>query len=69
MAYAGESYGSGNSYSGNAANAVGPMPTNGMSTEKACAALVIGSLVALIAIHRGFRGVSASKLTGGLVRG
>jgi hypothetical protein len=69
MAYAGESYGSGNQYSGQAANAVNPMSGGGLSTEKACAAIVIGSLVALIAVHRGFRGVSASKISGGLVRG
>jgi hypothetical protein len=73
MAYAGEnfnqgSYGTGGSYAGNASNAVNPMPSGGLNTEQAAAALVLGSLVALIAIRRGFRGVSISKATGGLVR-
>ena len=69
MAYAGEQYGSGNVYAGQAANAVNSVPTVGVTTEKAAAILVIGSLVALIAIRRGFRGVSVSNVTGGLVRG
>jgi hypothetical protein len=74
MAYAGENfnqgaYGTGGSYAGNAANAVSPAPKGGMNTEQAAAAIVLGSLVALIAIRRGFRGVSVSKATGGLLRG
>jgi hypothetical protein len=74
MAYAGEQYqggvyGTGGSYAGNAANATTPAPTNGMSTERAAAAIVLGSLAALIMIRRGFRGVSVSKMSGGLVRG
>jgi hypothetical protein len=74
MAYAGERYqsgvyGSGGSYAGEAANAVSPVPTNGLSTERAAGAIVLGSLAALIMIRRGFRGVSVSKMSGGLVRG
>jgi hypothetical protein len=74
MAYAGENfnqgtYGTGGSYAGNAANAVSPVPTKGLNTEQAAAVLVLGSLVALIAIRRGFRGVSVSRATGGLVKG
>jgi hypothetical protein len=68
MAYAGEQYGSGNQYAGQAANSINPIPGGGMTTEKAAAALVIGSLIALIAIRRGFRGVSVSGMTGGMVR-
>lgn len=48
--------------------AVNPLKTGGASTEHMCAALVIGALIALIAINRGFRGVSVGKVTGGLVR-
>ena len=69
MAYAGEQYGSGNAYTGQAANSINPNAGDGMTTEKAAAVLVIGSLVALIAIRRGFRGVSVSSMSGGLVRG
>lgn len=68
MAYAGENYGTGGAYTGQAANAVNPLTTNGLSTPQAAAALVIGSLVGLILIRRGFRGVSVSRATGGLVR-
>lgn len=69
MAYAGENYGTGSAYSGQAANAINPVSANGLSTPQAAAALVIGSLVGLIIIRRGFRGVSVSKISGGLVRG
>jgi hypothetical protein len=69
MAYAGENYGTGGVYAGQASNAVNPMPKGGFQTEQAAAAIVLGSLVALIAIRRGFRGVSVSRATGGLVRG
>jgi hypothetical protein len=69
MAYAGENYGTGGAYTGQAANAVNPVNVNGLSTPQAAAALVIGSLVGLIVIRRGFRGVSVSKMSGGLVRG
>jgi hypothetical protein len=47
---------------------VNPVKTSGMSTEYAAAVLVIGALVFLVAINRGFRGVSISGATGGLVR-
>jgi len=69
MAYAGENYGTGGAYTGQAANAVNPVPGNGLTTPQAAAALVLGSLVGLIMIRRGFRGVSVSKMSGGLVRG
>jgi hypothetical protein len=69
MAYAGEAYGSGGQYAGNAANAVNPVPANGLTTERAAGALVIGALAALIMIRRGFRGVSVGRISGGLVKG
>lgn len=68
MAYAGEQYGTGGVYAGQAANAV-PTTRGGFNTEQAAAALVIGSLIGLIMIRRGFRGVSVGRATGGLVRG
>jgi hypothetical protein len=68
MAYAGDEYGPGSAYAGNAANAVNPVPATGMTTERATAALVIGALASLIFIRRGFRGVSVARVTGGLVR-
>jgi hypothetical protein len=67
MAYAGEQYGSGGAYSnGPTDNPVRGM--NGLTTEHAAAAVVIGCLVFLIAIRRGFSGVSVSSVTGGLVK-
>lgn len=69
MAYAGNDYGAGQQYTGNATNAINPVTGNGGTpTERAAAAIVIGSLVALIMIQRGFRGVSVRGATGGLVR-
>jgi hypothetical protein len=68
MAYAGEAYGSGGQYAGNAANAVSPVPANGLTTERAAGALVLGALAALIMIRRGFRGVSVGRISGGLVK-
>lgn len=69
MAYAGEQYGSGGVYTGQAANAVNPVfPGQGLSTAQAAGALVLGSLAGLILIRRGFRGISIGKATGGLVR-
>lgn len=68
MAYAGEQYGSGNAYAGTAQNAVNAVPPSGMTTERAAAAVVLGSLAALIMIRRGFRGVSVGRMSGGLVR-
>lgn len=47
---------------------VNPVKSNGMGADKMAAALVIGSLVLLIAIRRGFSGVSVGSLSGGLVR-
>jgi hypothetical protein len=47
---------------------VNPIKTGNINTEQMAAALVIGALVFLIAISRGFRGVSVGKLSGGIVR-
>jgi len=47
---------------------VNPISDSGISTEKWAAILVLGAMVALIAINRGFRGVSVGSLTGGMVR-
>ncbi len=47
---------------------VNPITSGGLTTDKWAAILVLGSLVALIAINRGFRGVSVSGMSGGLVR-
>ena len=69
MAYAGDEYGPGSAYAGQATNAINPIPNTGWTTEKCAAAIVIGSLASLIMIRRGFRGVSVSKVTGGLVKG
>jgi hypothetical protein len=71
MAYAGERegvYPTAGPYAGNATGATQPLKGQGLSTEQAAAAVVLGSLVALIAIRRGFRGISVSRATGGLVR-
>ncbi len=46
---------------------VNPVKSAGMSTEYAAGVIVIGALIFLIAINRGFRGVSISGATGGLV--
>lgn len=46
---------------------VNPIKTNGLSTEKSAGILVLGALLFLIAINRGFRGLSVSRATGGLV--
>ena len=71
MAYAGERQGvypTAGPYAGNATGATQPMKNSGLTTEHAAAALVLGSLAALIAVRRGFRGVSVSKMSGGLVK-
>jgi len=71
MAYAGERegvYPTAGPYAGNATGATQPLKGQGLTTEQAAAALVIGSLVALIAVRRGFRGLSVSRATGGLVK-
>jgi hypothetical protein len=39
-------------------NDVNPVKTGGIMTEHAVAGLVLGALIALIMIRRGFRGVS-----------
>jgi len=48
--------------------AVNPIKMGGLNTEQMTAAIVLGALVALIMINRGFRGVSVGRVTGGLVR-
>jgi len=71
MAYAGERegvYPTAGPYAGNATGATQPLKGQGLSTEQAAAAIVLGSLGALIAVRRGFRGLSVSRATGGLVR-
>ncbi len=45
-----------------------PVTNKSGSTEYMAAAVVLGALVALIMINRGFRGVSVSGVSGGLVR-
>lgn len=45
---------------------VNPVKSNGMSTERMAGILVIGALVALIAINRGFRGVSVGGVSVGV---
>lgn len=45
-----------------------PVNTGGIDTDKMAGIMVIGALVLLVAIHRGFVGVSVSRATGGLVR-
>jgi hypothetical protein len=67
MAYAGQDIGQGDAYQAGTAANLNPV-TGGMTTEHAAAVVVIGALVALIALRRGFRGVSVSGMTGGLVR-
>jgi hypothetical protein len=69
MAYAGENYGPGGAYTGQAANSINPVTPNGLGTPQAAAAIVLGSLIGLIMIRRGFRGLSVSRATGGLVKG
>lgn len=45
-----------------------PVKSGGITTEHMTGAVVIGAMVGLILINRGFRGVSVGKLSGGLVR-
>lgn len=70
MAYAGTDYGSSGSWNNNAAG----VSTQGISmsnlTAAHASAVIIGlSLLFLIALRMGFRGISVGKVTGGLVRG
>ena len=46
---------------------VNPVKSAGMSTEYAAGVIVIAALVFLVAVNRGFRGVSISGASGGLV--
>lgn len=64
--YAGESYGSGNAYSGE--STVNPVKLSGLTTERATAVIVIGALLALVALRRGFLPTNVGRLTGGLVK-
>ncbi len=43
-----------------------PVKTGTMTTDKAAAIVVVASLVALIAINRGFRGVSVGGIKVGV---
>lgn len=68
MGYAGEQYGSGGAYSG---TGTGDHPVSGsgnVATEHAAAIVVFACLAALIAIRMGYRSVSISGVTGGLVK-
>lgn len=65
--YAGEEYGAGGAYAGNG-DTGNPVKMNGLTTEYAAAVIVIGSLVLLIGIRRGFLPTNVGKLTGGLVK-
>lgn len=67
--YAGEQYGAGGAYSQGAMSADNPVKVTGLTTEHAAGVIVIGSLLALVAIRHGFRGVSVGRVTGGLVKG
>lgn len=65
--YAGEEYGAGNAYSGaNVSN--NPVKMSGLSTEHAAGVIIIGSLLALIAIRKGFLPTNIGRVTGGLVK-
>jgi hypothetical protein len=71
MAYAGERQGvypTAGPYAGDATAATQPLKGGGLTTEQAACALVLGSLAALIAVRQGFRGVSVSRISGGLVK-
>jgi len=70
MAYAGQDYGASGTYSGNAAGYAGTgMGMGSNLTAAHASAIIIGlSLLFLIAIRMGFRGVSVGRATGGLVR-
>lgn len=66
--YAGEQYGAGGVYSSGADTSSNPVKMSGLSTEHAAAVLVIGSMVVLWAIRRGFLPTNVGRVTGGLVR-
>lgn len=65
--YAGEQYGSAGAYAG-ATEMGNPIKMSGLTTEHAAAVIVIGSLVALILIRRGFLPTNLGRVTGGLVK-
>lgn len=69
MAYAGNEYGAGGAFAGDTnSTAQHPVTHDGSGVHTMAGAVVIGSVVALIAIRMGFRGVSVSHVTGGLVK-
>lgn len=65
--YAGEEYGAGGVYAG-ANTTANPVKLSGLSTEHAAGVIIIGSLLALVAIRRGFLPTNVGRLTGGLVK-
>lgn len=65
MGYAGNEYGAGGAFSDG--TLVGS--NSALSTAHASGIIVGASLLFLIAIRMGFRGVSVSRVTGGIVRG
>lgn len=66
--YAGEEYGAGGVYATGADVSSNPVKMTGLTTEHAAAIIVLGSLLALIAIRRGFLPTNVGRLSGGLVR-
>jgi len=64
MGYAGNEYGASGAY-----NNLGTGSNSVLSTAHASGIIVGASLLFLIAIRMGFRGVSVSRVSGGLVRG
>lgn len=65
--YAGEEYGAGGVYAG-ANTTTNPVKLSGLTTEYAAGVIVIGSLLALVAIRRGFLPTNVGRITGGLVK-
>lgn len=45
-----------------------PITSSGLTTEKWAGILVVSSLIVLVAINRGFRGLSVGRISGGLVK-
>lgn len=68
MGYAGQNYGSGGAYDGSGTGAHPVTGSGSIATEHAAAGVVFACLAALIAIRMGFRSVSISGVTGGLVK-
>jgi len=56
-------------YDANDVSMTHPIKTGNVDTPQMAAAIVVGALVFLILVRRGFRGVSVGKATGGILRG